>query len=70
MNRETYTVGELAPILGCSKNHLYTLIARGEFPGVIRLGNKVVISKRAVAEMLGSDTTGIGRHLSDDGGTL
>ena len=53
MTRSTYTIAELAPILGCSANHLYSLAARGELPGVVRLGTKIVVSKAAIDTMLG-----------------
>ena len=49
---KTYTAGEAAALLGCSKNHIYALIARGELRGAIRLGRKVVISRQAIDEML------------------
>lgn len=56
MNRQerrgTYSVKEVAERFGCSKNHIYDLIARGEFPGVIHLGRKIVISQKVIDEML------------------
>lgn len=52
MEPGTYTVPEASKRFGCSKNHLYELIARGEFPGVIRLGKKILLSRRVIDEML------------------
>lgn len=47
-DRQTYDVAAAARVLGCSRSHLYDLIQRGELPGVIRLGRRIVISKRAI----------------------
>lgn len=52
MKKQTYSVPEAAQLLGCSKNHLYDLIASNEFRGVIRLGSKIVISRKAIDELL------------------
>ena len=38
---QVYTMKELQPILKCSKNHIYSMAAKGEIP-VIRLGKKIV----------------------------
>jgi excisionase family DNA binding protein len=52
MEPGTYTVPEASKRFGCSKNHLYELIARGELPGVIRLGKKILLSRRIIDEMI------------------
>ena len=52
VERGTYSVAEAAARLGVSRNHIYELVARDEFPGVIKLGSKILISKIAVEGML------------------
>lgn len=52
MERRTYTVPEAARILGCGRTHLYDLIARNDLPGVIRLGQKIVISRQVIDQMV------------------
>lgn len=49
--RLTFTVAEAAEVLGLSARGLYELVARGEFPAV-RLGRRVLIPRRAVADLL------------------
>jgi excisionase family DNA binding protein len=42
--RETLTIEEAAKRLGISRNSAYNLAARGELPGAIRLGKRIVVS--------------------------
>jgi len=42
--RETLTIEEAAARLGISRNSCYLLAARGELPGAIRLGKRIVVS--------------------------
>lgn len=55
MNTEkmTLSIAEVAETLGISRNLAYELAARGELPGLIRLGEKrVVCSKLAIERLL------------------
>ncbi|MBV6343176.1 helix-turn-helix domain-containing protein [Candidatus Magnetobacterium casense] len=42
--RDTMTVDQAARRLGISRNSCYTLAAKGELPGAIRLGKRIVVS--------------------------
>lgn len=42
--RETLTIEEASKRLGISRNSCYNLAARGELPGAMRLGKRVVVS--------------------------
>ena len=49
----TLSIPEVAETLGISRNLAYELAARGELPGLIRLGVKrVVCSKLAIGKLL------------------
>jgi excisionase family DNA binding protein len=48
-----YRVDEVAELLGCGKSTVYDAIARGELPGVLRLGRRVLVSKAALHAALG-----------------
>jgi predicted DNA-binding transcriptional regulator AlpA len=49
----TLSIPEACSILGISKNLGYEMAKRGEFPGLIRLGQKrVVVSKLAIEKLL------------------
>ena len=49
----TLSIPEVAETLGISRNLAYELAARGELPGLIRLGEKrVVCSKLAIERLL------------------
>lgn len=43
--RLTYTLSEAAKLAGISKSSAYTLARAGKFPGVLRLGERIVISR-------------------------
>lgn len=47
MNSDYYTPAEAAPLVGCSKSHVYKLCDRGELYGH-RVGGKVMIDRSAV----------------------
>jgi excisionase family DNA binding protein len=53
--RETVTIDEAARILGISRASAYAAAHRGELPGVLRLGRRLVVSRRALERALGSD---------------
>lgn len=42
--RDTINIDTAAKRLGISRNSAYTLAARGELPGAIRLGKRIVVS--------------------------
>ena len=49
----TLSISEVAETLGISRNLAYELAAKGELPGLIRLGEKrVVCSKLAIDRLL------------------
>ena len=52
MEKLTLTVSEVAVALGISRNTAYELARRGELPGVIRLGKRLVVSKAAIERLL------------------
>lgn len=54
MNTEklTLSIPETARILGISRNLAYELAAKGELPGLIRLGQKRVVCSRLAIERL------------------
>lgn len=48
---ETITVPEAARVLGISRDTAYTLARTGELP-TIRLGKRIVVSRRVIDRML------------------
>ena len=54
--RQVYTVKELQEILRCSKNHVYSLVAKGELP-VVRLGKKIVCPRHRLEQLLNGAVT-------------
>lgn len=53
-SRLTLTVEEAAEILGISRAFAYKLVKRDELP-IVRLGRRVVVPRRALETMLGSE---------------
>ena len=51
----TISVTEAAAKLGVSRNLAYLLAARGELPGAIRLGRRILVSRAALDRALGVD---------------
>jgi excisionase family DNA binding protein len=51
----TVNVEEAAKILGIGRQTAYTLASRGELPGALRLGRRIVVSKQALARFLLQD---------------
>lgn len=47
----TFTVPEVAVLLGISRAHAYELVARREIPAV-RLGRRLLVPRRAVDDLL------------------
>ena len=54
MDRLTFTVCEVAELLGISRTSAYECVRRGEIPS-ITLGRRVVVSRAAIERLL--DTT-------------
>ena len=52
-SRLTYTVPEVAELLGISRSSAYECVRRGEIPA-LTLGRRVVIAKAAIDALLGA----------------
>lgn len=52
-DRLTLTVEEACRLLGVGRTVGYELARRGELPGVIRLGRRLVVSRPALEQALG-----------------
>jgi predicted DNA-binding transcriptional regulator AlpA len=51
---QVMSIAALAVVLGISRSHCYALAARDALPvPVIRLGSRMVVSRRMVEELLG-----------------
>jgi excisionase family DNA binding protein len=50
--RMTITVEETALQLGIGRNLAYDLARRGKLPGAIRLGRRILVSKKALESFL------------------
>lgn len=50
--RQTVTVAEAAAILGISRTLAFELARRGELPGAIKLGGRIVVSVREIERAL------------------
>ena len=48
----TISVAEAARILGISRGGAYELARRGELPGALRLGGRIVVSRSALLHAL------------------
>jgi excisionase family DNA binding protein len=66
MDRLTWTVSEVAILLGISRNTAYEAVRRGELPA-IRVGRRLVIPRNALDKILeqSSDRFGAGPRLRD-----
>jgi excisionase family DNA binding protein len=53
--RLTVDVPTAARLLGISRGGAYELARRGELPGAIRLGQRVVVSRRALERAVNGD---------------
>jgi excisionase family DNA binding protein len=62
--RLTYSVEEVAEVLGLSRSKTYELVARGEIPVVPLAGRRKLIARRVVDELLGGTDV---RHDSAPG---
>jgi excisionase family DNA binding protein len=57
--------GEVAETLGYSISRVYQLLAKGELPGIIKLGRLVRVSAKALQEWVDQQAQG---GQGDDGG--
>lgn len=48
----TYTIGELAELLGVSERHVHRLKDAKEIPGLLKLGGRIVFSKVQIDKWL------------------
>jgi len=53
--RMTLTVNETAERLGIGRNQAYEAIKRGEIPGVIKIGRRLLVSEAALNRLLNAD---------------
>jgi excisionase family DNA binding protein len=51
----TVRVEEAARLLGISRGSAYALAARGELPGALRLGGRIVVSRAALERALAGE---------------
>ncbi len=51
----TMTVGEAARVLGISRGGAYELAKRNELPGAIKLGGRIVVSRRQLERTLNGE---------------
>ena len=63
--RLTYTVPEVAELLGISRSSAYECVRRGEIPA-LTLGRRVVIAKTAIDALLGTATSDPGQPGVDE----
>ena len=50
--RPTLSIEEAGYLLGLSRASAYEAARRGEIPGVLRFGRRIVVSRRALERML------------------
>ncbi len=53
--RRTYNVEEAAKVLGISRSLAYDEARRGTLPGLIRIGNRFLVSKDAIDRLLAGE---------------
>lgn len=51
----TLTVTEAAKLLGIGRQTAYDLAAQGALPGAIRLGRRIVVSRKVLHDVLSGD---------------
>ena len=54
-DRRTYNVEEAAKVLGISRSLAYDEARRGTLPGLIRIGNRLLVSKDAIDRLLAGE---------------
>jgi excisionase family DNA binding protein len=60
VDRLTFSVEEVAQMLGLSRSATYEAIARGEIPS-LRFGRRIVVTRRALHRLLGHGDLSIDR---------
>ena len=55
-DQATMTVTDAANLLGIGRQTAYDLVAQGKLPGALRLGRRIVVSKKALERFLDSDS--------------
>lgn len=60
--RATYTVEEAAARLGIGRTLARRLARAGQFPGLIRLGTRYLVSRQAIEDLVASSSPGQPRH--------
>ncbi len=53
--KETLTLREACALLGISYQHGYGLERKGRFPGARRLGQRIIVSRKAIDEFLAGE---------------
>ncbi len=51
--RATYTATEVARLLGISRASVYAAAHRGDLPGAITIGGRIVVARTALDRVLG-----------------
>ena len=51
------TSGEVAQLLRTTRKAVYARVERGQLPGVVRLGRRVLVQERALVDWLGQKST-------------
>lgn len=54
VERKTYSVPEVAKILGISRNSVYAAVARGDIKSV-KIGGRLIIPKRVIDKLLSGE---------------
>jgi excisionase family DNA binding protein len=62
INPATLTITQASVLLGISRNYAFELAAKGELPGARKLGNRWLVSRRALEAFI----DGTGRLDADD----
>ncbi len=52
--RATFDVAEMAQLLGLGRDTIYEAARRGELPGMLRIGRRIVFARAAVLAWLGN----------------
>ncbi len=58
----TVDVPEIAAGLGVARNTVYEAIARNELPGIIRIGKRVLMSRKVYDRMLAGELPSVPRE--------
>jgi excisionase family DNA binding protein len=51
------TVAEVAAVLRTSKKAIYAMVERGQLPGIVRIGRRVLVREDALLDWLGQKST-------------